>query len=185
MRATYWVWNDYGVDHDEFAFARRQTGITGEQIRQLWSGNPLPAPLPKPRLDEMTVGDLSDLLSSNIHWVVSDELLAVLEATDVKLQVIPVKVVGEKRKYQIANILERVPCLDETKSKIRRWKELDNAIRSIRKLVLKPIPADAPPVFHVAEFPLLVLVRDDLRQAMLAACKAPGRFVEAETATYG
>jgi hypothetical protein len=182
-RTDLWVWTDYGVG-PEYSFARKQLGITGEQIRLARRGDPLGEPLPKPRLDLLTEGKLTDLLAANVPFVVSDPLLAALQVSGARLQVIPVRVIGVKRKYHLANILEKVPCLDETRSKVTRWKELDNIIRSIRKLVLMPIPADAPPIFHIAEFPLMVLVRDDLRRSIQAACEAPGVFTPSEKATY-
>jgi hypothetical protein len=53
-------------------------------------------------------------------------------------------------------------------------------IRSIRRFVIRALPDDTPALFHAAEVPQLILVREDLRARLAAASPFPGHFIAAE-----
>jgi hypothetical protein len=85
-------------------------------------------------------------------------------------------------KYFGVNVLDVVPALDLERSEYQKLPG-SNAIDRILRFILRRIPDDAPPIFHVAERPSMVMVNDDLRRRLAAASKHPGVLTPAEKYT--
>jgi hypothetical protein len=166
-----------------FAFAEAREGLDYEQISQLLLGERLSEPLPEVTITRLSRGKMADMLGA--AWpgfMISPKLRAILEeCCGSDTQFIPVRIKRHpKLKYSIVNFLAQVPCLDRSRSDFETFSEPPHAIQTLRKMVLKPIPETAPAIFHIAELPQAVLVRDDLRERMQAVSSSPGRFIRVE-----
>ena len=188
-KSPYWVWSPYCGERGK-AFVNCSVGMNAANGRRLLLGEKLPR---APRVLAMYTGKLlTDALGAYTGWLIlAPNLVRVLQAAGARLQLLPLGVARMlhfeppmcaeeiEMKYVIANVLDTIPALDLERSKTTMYEGTD-AIAHITRLKLRPIPADAPPIFHVAEYPVLVLVRDDLRQQLQAASPHPGVFTAAE-----
>jgi len=178
-KMEHFIWKGY-FPGSGYAFAESQEGLTSEQTIAMRVGTKLPEPLPKVTITRLSEGELPDLLES--VWaskVVSAKLKGVLEKNCPKcIQYIPVKLEEYPNlKYWIANVLTSIPCLDREKSKVTTSPQPPHAVRRVSKLVLKPIPGDAPALFHMEELPAAILVSANLRQALESASESAGEFI--------
>jgi hypothetical protein len=180
-KTNYWIWEPYSTVRG-MAFVTELIGWDAEQDDWLFGGRRL-AEIPRLSVRSMTPGRFYDLLGTYraAALLVSPVLRRVLEETPrANLQFVPVSVRGKPElKYFLVNVIEVFPALDLDKSKYDTFPEGD-AVSRIRKFVLRPMPEDAPPIFHVAEDPPLVMVKNDLRRRLAAVTKHPGVFTPAE-----
>lgn len=175
----HFIWQGY-FPGSGYAFAEDQEGLSSEQTIDILVGKKLSEPLPKVAITQLSEGELPVLIESS--WsskIVSKKLKQVLDKECPEcIQYVPVKLEDyPDEKYWIANILTSISCLDREKSKITSFPRPPHAIRTIKKLVLKPIADDAPELFHMEELPAVLLVSDVLRQAIEAVSEAAGRFI--------
>lgn len=179
--STYSIWeqNLAGAGRSE---AWSLDGITPEQGARSLDGERLDEPLPELRLGKIQPGKLADLVVAPIEWIVPERIRAIVERAGATVQFAPTTIEGKREHYDFANFLDKVACLDTTASKMKR--AASGAIRGISRLVLRPIPEDASPVFRITEFPLIVLVRDDVRRQLEASCDGPSHFVPPDKYRY-
>jgi hypothetical protein len=175
-KTTHWVWEPYSTERG-MAFATEISGLTDEQLPKVERGERL-ARVPRIVIAETTPGRFYDQLGSyTVILFVSPALRKVLEETPgTNIQFIPARVRGKgDLRYDAVNVLDKAPALDLEKSKVTRLPG-STGIDRILRFVARPIPETAPPIFHVAEEPTLVLVRDDLKSRLEAASDHAGRF---------
>jgi hypothetical protein len=179
LKASHWVWAGYSGEPG-LAFVTQWGGLPDEDGRKLLNGQALD-PLPQPSVRRHEPGTFTGALGDSTGFLVlAPELVAVLQAAGARLQLVPVTVPRQPQlQYAIANVLDSVPALDMEGSKLSTFAGTD-VIDRITKLALRPLPADAPGIFHVAEHPVLVLVNDALRQQLQAASPQPGVFTRVE-----
>jgi hypothetical protein len=144
-------------------------------------GEPIPRPLPTIRIGGLDGTPIPDALGGPFGcMIVRSNLLEVLESeSGARLQLVPVRVAGMRVRYTLANVLSHVACIDPKRSRMKRDRK-DRRIESVDKLALRPLPTDAPGLFHLAELPIVLLVRDSLRARMQAESATPGKFSAVE-----
>lgn len=128
-------------------------------------------------------GPLLDMpFSPNFH-IISPRLKALLE--DLRLggdvQFLPIRVIGEKSGqevgvYYVANFLQRIPCLDLEHSIYGRYgdhpedfqvfPEKIGQIRHVWKAVLRREAIGDARLFRVDEWEYIVVIREDVKEAM-------------------
>jgi len=178
----YYVWKGYFPGSGN-AFAESRTGLNDDDAGDILIGAKLAKPPKKVVVTELSEGELPDLLES--AWsskIVSEALKKILEKQCPDcIQYIPVQL-DEYRgeKYWIANILTKVSVLDREKSKVTNSPRRPESIRTISKMVLKPLGDDTPAIFHMAELLPVILVSETLRKELEAASSTAGRFIKAE-----
>jgi hypothetical protein len=173
------VWDGYDAGSG-YAFAESVEGWSYELAYQVLSGQRLPEPLPRLTVTRLSPGKRPDAMATvGSGILVSSILKEVLEQwAGEHIQFVPVKIQRyPKARYSLVNLLAHVPRLDRARSKYETYDEPPHAIHTLRKLVLTTIAPDAPPIFRMAEIPGVILVRDDLREAMQAVSSSPGLFV--------
>lgn len=90
-----------------------------------------------------------------------------------EIQRFPVTLDGRVRGYEILNVLTAVACVDETRTKIERWKPEDDRpdkvgqYRAIYNLTVDPLRAAGRHIFRLAEWDIALIVSDTLRRALL------------------
>ena len=177
-KIEYRVWRGY-YPGSGFAFAEKMTGWSYELDCEVLFGRRLPAPLPRLTITKLSPGTLPDAMAmAGSGILVSSRLKGVLEQPAGEyLQFVPAAIKRDpKARYSLVNLMALVPCLDRELSKYEAYEDPPHAIRTLRKLVLTAIVPDAPAVFRIAEMPGVILVRDDLREAMQAVSASPGEF---------
>ena|SRR5262245_20680607 len=182
----YQLWDCY-YPGSGFAFAEQQKGLSYEQQNQILFGQRLADPLPTVTITRLSRGKLPDLLGAAwTSYIVATVLRDLLEEFCAEAaQFIPVRIARRPRaRYWIANILNSLPCFDPKRSEYTTHLHPPYPIHTLQKLVLKPIPPDAPAVFHIEELPDVLMVRDDLRERMQAASSSPGRFIRVEEYSF-
>lgn len=179
LRHPFWVWSPYAGEPG-FVFVTEIAGLRDAATRQLLGGEPL-ARMPRLTVRSSEPGEFTDALGAYIGLLVlAPVLVDVLQAAGARLQLVPVAVPGRPDlQYMIANVLDRVAAIDLARSTLTTFPGTD-IIARVSHLALRPIAADAPPIFHAAEHPLLVLVNDDLRQRLQAASAHPGVLTPVE-----
>jgi hypothetical protein len=177
---THWVWESYPPVRGSGG-ATDIAGLDAAVHTKLVQGARLTR-IPHLVVRETASGRFRDELGSyaGVH-LVSPTIRAVLEDTpNAHLQLIPISLMGRRDlKYFAVNILDSYSALDLERSRydLHEGTEL---ISRIRKFAQRKIPDDAPPIFHVAEHPVLVLVNADVHDRLLAASKHPGVLTPAE-----
>lgn len=178
-RNEHQVWRGY-YPGSGFAFAETVDGWSYEVDHEVLFGHRLPDPVPRLTVGKLSRGELPDTLAmAGSGILVSSRLSAVLEwGAGQHIQFIPaaIKRVRDER-YSLANLLSLVPCLDRERSDFDTFDAPPHAIRTMRKMVLAPILPEAPAIFHMREMPGVILVRDDLREAMCEASSSAGEFL--------
>jgi hypothetical protein len=163
------------------AFATQIKQLDTEVQRKIERGARLD-PVPRVVIAETTAGRFYDQLGSyTMILFVSPTLRVVIEQTSgAHVQWIPTTVRGRPElRYDAVNVLDTIPALDLDRSKVTHLPG-STAIDRILSFRLRTLAADAPPIFHVAEAPTFVLVRDDLRAELETASDHPGRLTPAE-----
>jgi hypothetical protein len=174
-----WVWSPHSTVRG-MAFVTELSGLSDDQRRKLHRGEII-SPMPRITIEDFTSGRFYDQLGAYIGInLVSPVLREVLEDIDgANLQFILARVRSEPDlNYFAINVLDTVPAIDLKRSKYDTFDS--GGIRKIDKLVPRPIPANAPPIFHAAEDISLILVNDDLRRRLVAASKHPGVLTPVE-----
>jgi hypothetical protein len=177
---TYWVWESYPPVRGSGG-ATDIAGLEPEVHAKLVKGERL-AQAPKLTVRETASGRPRDELGSYIGIpLVSPAIREVLEKTPgAHLQFIPVRLTGKSdAKYFAVNVLDSYPAIDLEQSRYDRH-EGTTVISRMKKLVPRDIPAGAPPIFHAAEHPVLVLVNKDVHDRLVAAVKYPGVLTPAQ-----
>ncbi len=179
QQQRYWVWGGYSVEPG-LAFVTEIAGLESADARRLLVGEPLD-PMPRLTVRQVEPGEFTDALGGYLGLLLLVPPLAdVLQTAGANVQWIPLAVARRPRlQYAIANVLERVPAIDVARSKVTTFAGTDVFDR-IEHLALASIPSDAPPIFHVAEHPVLVLVNDELRRRLQAASESPGVLTPVE-----
>lgn len=180
----YQPWDGYDAGSG-FAFAQEVGGWTHELDDEVLMGRRI-AKRPRLRVQWLSRGKLPDALAmAGSGTFVSSVLRKVLEtAAAAHIQFLPVTVPSGlwgqphtgARRYHLVNVIHRVSCFDRKRSRYEIYDEPPHAIHALRKLVLTPIPKEAPPIFKIDEMPSVILIRDDLRQAMQELSASAGRF---------
>lgn len=170
--SPFWIWAPYSGEPG-IAFVTEISGLDDDSGRLL-RGEPLPDRL-RPVVEQCDPGTFTDMLGSYTGLpILAPNLVAVLQAAGARIALVPLTVPEEPgRDYAIVNVLDTVPTLDLAASTLTMFEGTD-VIDRITHLVLQPIPADAPPIFHAAEHPVLILVNDALRRQLQAASDHPG-----------
>ena len=179
---THWVWERNPYDKT-WAEVRGESGFDVETSLAIRRGQLVPEPLPTLRITEVTPGLHPDLLLDPNYMVASDRLAKVLLDAGAHVQLLPVRLKGTRAEYHVVNALDHIDALDEAGSKVTRFPE--GPIRSVKKLVLRPLAADTPPLFRVATLPLFYVVSDELRRAMETHCKGAGWFIAIDKFKFG
>ncbi len=172
-KPQFWVWSGYSGEPG-MAFVTEFGGLSSADSRKLLNGQPLDA-VPRPTVRRHEPGEFTDMLGDSIGLLLlGPVLVGALQGAGARLQLVPLAVPRRPElQYAIANVLDSVPALDRERSKLTTFIDTD-VIDRITRLALRPMPADAPAIFHVAEHPVLVLVNDALRQQLQAASRHPG-----------
>jgi hypothetical protein len=179
---THWVWEQNPYDK-RWAEVRGTSGFDRDVSLAILGGEPVPAPLPTLRITEVTPGLHPDLLLHPTYMIASDRLAKVLLDAGAHVQLFPVRLMRLRAKYHVVNALDHVQALDEAQSKVRRWPS--GNMRSVQKLVLRPLPAGTPPLFRVATLPLFYVVSDELRRSIEEICDGgAGRFIAIDKFKY-
>jgi hypothetical protein len=184
---NYQVWEAY-YPGSGFASVEEIAGLTDEQERAIFLGTPLPLPLPRITLKRLTRGKMPDALGTvTASRLVSARLREVIEACCPQgIQFIPaVASKSAKMHHFMANITLHYAGFDRERSQYRAFADPPHAICAIKKMVLRPIPEDAPAIFHLQEIPAVILVRDDLRRAMQSVSSSAGSFTVADRYRFG
>ena len=171
---SHWIWEPYSTERG-MAFATEIAGLDGEVQRRVLRGEPLDR-IRKLTVTETTAGRFYDVLGPPVGVLfVSPALRQVLEESPGgHFQFVPPDVRGQPElRYFLVNVLDTVPAIDLERSKVEVFPGTD-AIRRIQLLRLRPIPPDAPPIFHAAEDPTMILVSDDLQRRLARASRHPG-----------
>ena len=170
--SPFWVWAPYSGEPGT-AFVTEIFGLDDDAGRLL-RGEAVPG-MPQPFVEQCDPGTYTDMFGSYTGLLIlAPALVAVLQAAGARLQLIPLAIPGQPAcDYAIVNVLDTVPALDVAASTLTMFDGTD-VIDRITHLVLQPIPADAPPIFHAAEHQVLILVNDALRRALEAASDHPG-----------
>lgn len=85
------------------------------------------------------------------------------------IQRIPVMVEGRRDEFEILNICELVPCLDESRSLFTKWSDADGRpekigqFRMIAKLKIDPVVAECHQIFRVAGWPIALIVSEKVK----------------------
>lgn len=176
MPTKHWIWSGYfpGSGH---AFAEAQEGLSPSQLDALLVGKPLGEPLPEVRVTALSPGKLPGAMASAFHALLAaDKVKKAVEAHVAEgVQYLPASLKGKRGSYHVVNPTVRVAALDRKKSEFETYPGTE-AMRSVRKLVLGKIPADAPALFRLEEIPQLILVSDALKKALEKASASPGEF---------
>lgn len=170
--SPFWVWAPYSGEPGT-AFVTEISGLDDDTGRLL-RGEALPE-MPQPVVEQCDPGTFTDVLGTYTGLpILAPNLVAVLQAAGARIELVPLTVPeAPGRNYAIVNVLDTVPTLDLAASTLTLFDGTD-VIDRITHLVLQPIPDDAPPIFHAAEHPVLILVNDNLRCALEAASDHPG-----------
>jgi hypothetical protein len=183
----YQVWDAY-YPGSGFASVEEMTGITDEQENEVFFGTPIPEPLPVVSITRLSEGEMPDALGTfTASRLTSMTLREPIERFCPEcIQFVPVRLPGRRDPtYFLLNITSHFACFDRNRSEFKAYEDPPHAIRTVRKLVLKPIPQEAPAVFHLAEIPGVILVRDDLRTEMQAVSSSAGTFTPTAEFTFG
>ena len=179
---TYRIWKGH-FPGSGFAFAERQEGLSAQQELDIFFGTPLAEPLPQGTITTLSPGTLPDRLESAWSSVmVSARLKAVVERHCPEIiQYIPITLAAHPQTpYWIANLLYEITCFDWERSVFKTYDEPPRALRKVSKMRLKPLPADAPALFRLEEITEVLLVRDDLREALETLGVSGGYFVKVD-----
>jgi hypothetical protein len=178
-KITHRVWRGY-YPGSGFAFAEKVDGWSYEIDDEVLFGRRLLDPLPRLRVTKLSPGELPDALAmAGSGILVCTKLNAVLRrSVTSQIQCLPASIQRDSQaRYALINLLASVVCLDRERSEYDAYEDPPHAIRTMRKMVLTPIAADAPLAFHIAEMPGVILIRDDLRETMQAVSTSAGEFV--------
>ncbi|MCQ3938095.1 MAG: hypothetical protein DPW18_13755 [Chloroflexi bacterium] len=132
-----------------------------------WDAAPLAIPLPLLTFKVNSEWRLPDnLFTGTIFDLYSIKFIEVLRNAGVHFETFPAIVTDQfgndtKVKYRIFHLLEKYPCLDQSRS------EIDNEALEIRKLVLdKKFMALRKLMFRLEELSQFVLVHQDLKDVL-------------------
>jgi hypothetical protein len=173
----HWIWDGYSPGAG-YAFAESQKGLSPEQQRAILLGTPLDEPLPEVRVTAFSAGKLPDVMASAFYpLLVSDAVRKVVEEQVPEgVQYLPAKLEGKRAgTWWALNATGRVAAVDLKKSEYDTYAGSQD-IRRVKRLVLKPVPADAPALFHLGEIPHVLVVSDAFRRAVEKAGDAVGVF---------
>jgi hypothetical protein len=174
----YQVWDAYDPGSG-FASVEEMAGLTDEQESAVFFGRTIPEPFSVVSISKLSAGETPDALGTfTASRLVSMRLREPIERSWPQgVQFIPARLPGRREPtYFLLNITSHVACFDRNRSQFKAYEDPPHAIRAVRKMALEPIPQDAPTVFHLAEMPAVILVRDDLRAEMRAVSSSPGTF---------
>jgi hypothetical protein len=161
------------------AWAEAQRGLSEDQIVAIHFGRNLEEPLPEVEITSLSDGRLGNAIGSSFSVLIvspaARNVLTVGAAQALQFIEVQLPVPGADG-YTIVNVVEHVPAFDEARSDVERLPAPPDRIVTVRKLALADVPGDAPPIFHIAEFPGPLVVRDELR-ARLEALGDAGEFI--------
>lgn len=181
--SNYWIWRSYS-GQPGLACADEIEGIGDEVYVKLIRGHRLPKPLPRIRVTAMSEGIVTDLLGSyDAGYLVSPVLRAILEVEAAEfIQLIPVQFASQPRlSYDLLNVLSSHTCLDRERAVFAHDSGEDPELYQVKRMAISAIPENAPKIFHMAEFPALVLIHNNLKEKFSAACEFPGIFIAPES----
>jgi hypothetical protein len=184
---NYQVWDVY-YPGSGFAWVEEIGGLSDEQESNVFFGRPLAPPLPRVAIKRLTKGKLPDVLgAATASRLVSAALRDVIvHVCPEGVQFLPTTSPRKLRiTYFMANTTTHLACFDHDRSQYQRFPVAPHTIRAVKKMELKPIPPHAPALFHLAELPAVILVRDELRQAIQSASTSPGTFTPVDQFTSG
>jgi hypothetical protein len=161
-------------------------GLSLAQFSAIATGRRLRPPLPVIRYSHFEQGPLPDALGEpGGQLVVSNGLRRLLESeSNARIQFLTARLVGLRKVYSLANVLEKLDCLDVAASKYSE--DVDTgSITKIRRLVLQTLPAEGPGVFHLEGLAGVLLFRPRLRDLISRKYPTAGRFIPVEQFTLG
>ncbi len=150
-------------------------GLSNEQRARRATATPIGSPSPTVRLSKRTPGELPDLVTSPVPWVIATPLYDVLVASGARIEFLEAKMERTRKPFWLANPLDTVVGIDEQRSAFNRFPS--GHVKKIKRLVFRPLPADTPPLVRLAEYPALTLIRETLRRALEDASQTPGLFI--------
>jgi hypothetical protein len=177
---SLWVWVPCSTERGR-AFVTELRGLGKDGGRRLLKGERF-ARVPHLVATQFKPGRFVDNLGACIEMhLVSPALADVLTGfADKHMQLLPVSIKGRPDlKYFAVNVLESLALLDCKRSKLSRFAGAD-AIERVSRLALRSLPVGAPPIFHLAEHPVLILVNDEVRRALEAASRHPGALTRSD-----
>jgi hypothetical protein len=175
-----WVWRPYSRQRGH-AFVTELRGLGNDGARRLLKGERF-ASAPRLVATGVEPGRFVDNLGAYIGVHLLTLVLAdVLRGFEhAELQLLPVTIKSEPElSYFALNVLGSVALLDREHSRFSTFAGTDR-IERVTRLKLRPLPASAPPIFHLAEHPVLILVNDEVCRALQAASRNPGVLTPAE-----
>lgn len=93
--------------------------------------------------------------------------------TEDNIQFIPITIESmEESDYEIANIVDVVDCIDETRSEFTKWTKLDGRpdkvgqYRMITKLIITPNKVEGHKFFRVKNWEIAIIVNEDIKKAL-------------------
>jgi hypothetical protein len=184
-KADCWIWRPYTAG-EGFAYAY-EAEWNDFPYRSVVIGEPVSEPFPEVTFGRFShEGPLPDALGGPFGCVIAAPNLRELltRESGAPIQWIPVKLRRRSSPpYAIANVLMRLPCLDEQRSQLTRDEE--GFVDAVTRLALRPLPADAPGIFHLAEMRSVLVVQEQLRRQMEATSPSPGRFIAVDEYELG
>jgi hypothetical protein len=187
----YLVWQDYTPGH-EFASVQEEEGLELEEKQDVRWGRPVQDPPERIAIRTLTPGEIPDVMSSGwggLYLSPAAKRIVETHARPEHVQFIPATFaphLGEADHARwLLNVTATGAYVDREASDYDASTRNPDVIRTIRRLVLKPVPRDAPAVFHMEELLTVLLVRADLAEALRGKLRTPGRIVPAGEYTRG
>jgi hypothetical protein len=173
MGSRLWVWTPSSTVRGR-AFITELRGLGRDGDRKLIVGERF-SRVPRLVAFADTRGRFVDNVGAYIGvHIVTPALADVLTSCAANVQLLPVSIAGQpKLRYFAVNVLASVALLDRKRSTLTVFPGT-KVISHVSRLALKPVSADLPPIFHLTENPVLILVTDELRRALQAASRFPG-----------
>jgi hypothetical protein len=103
------------------------------------------------------------------------------------IQLVPVRVQGQRDEYSIMNVLGSIECLDESHSIVMRWKPSDGRpdkvgkLRQVARLALGADLIGTADLFRVRGWEIALIASERMRDLLLEHRITGVKFVEVET----
>lgn len=171
------VWRAWGPGAG-YSFAEGMHGVSDATNRALLTGRRVRSPVPTISYSELGTGALAEALAEPMGALVTSQRLREFleEKAQARIQFLPTKLEGTRKVYWVANVLEQVDCIDRERSRYSEHGET-GGIAKLKRLVLLPLGAEGPGLFHLKGFAGIILSRPWLRRLVEADFPSAGHFV--------
>jgi hypothetical protein len=172
----YWVWTPYAPVPGQ-AFVTEIDGFGETGSLAILRGEALTRPM-RLVIKNWKRGQFLDQLGAYIGiLLVTPRIAEVVEAVaGPSIQRLPVSVKDRTDlHYELIHVLSTVAALDRERSRFKTYVG-SGAICEISKLAFKPLPPSTSAIFHLAEYPSLIIVDDRVSGALQAVSPHPGHL---------